>query len=66
MGGGEVTEEGREEELMSKRLHAIGWTVVAVDFPLPLPIAHNYIVAMSRNAIHTWMNASGWMMVQLY
>lgn len=48
-----------EEEVMSKRLKKMGWTVVGVDFPLAMPIAHNRIVAMSRNAIHTWINAGG-------
>lgn len=48
-----------EEEVMSKRLKKVGWSVVGVDFPLAMPIAHNRIVAMSRNAIHTWINAGG-------
>lgn len=51
--------EGKEEEFMGNRLKGIGWTVVGVDFPLPVPIAHNRIVAMSRNAIHSWINAGG-------
>lgn len=47
------------EEIMSLRLQAAGWQVIAIDFPLALPIAHNRIMAMSRGPIHTWMNASG-------
>lgn len=58
-GAEEVVEDGKEEEIMSKRLQSIGWKVIGVDFPLAWPIAHNRIVAMSRNAIHTWINASG-------
>lgn len=50
---------GEEERVIAARLRDIGWTVVAVDFPVSLPIAHNRIVAMSRNPIHTWMNAPG-------
>lgn len=30
---------GDEEELMCQRLKAVGWTVVAIDFPLAVPIA---------------------------
>lgn len=61
-GGEEESGSGggmNEEEVMSKRLKKMGWTVVGVDFPLAMPIAHNKIVAMSRNAIHTWINAGG-------
>lgn len=55
----EQVAEGEEEKVMSRRLKAVGWTVVGVDFPIAMPIAHNRIVAMSRNAMHTWMNAGG-------
>ena len=50
-----------EEDVMASRLRRIGWTVTCVDFemPLSLPLAHNRVVAMSRNMIHTWMNAPG-------
>lgn len=51
--------EGADEEVMARRLKGLGWTVVAVDFPIGLPIAHNRIVAMSRGPVHTWLNASG-------
>lgn len=52
-------EGGEMEEAMSRRLKALGWKVVGVDFPMAMPIAHNRIVAMSRNAVHTWINAGG-------
>lgn len=48
-----------EEELMARRLRELGWWIIGVEFPSSLPIAHNRIVAMSRNAIHSWMNAPG-------
>lgn len=48
-----------EEEIMAQRLRELGWWVIGVEFPAALPIAHNRIVAMSRNAIHSWMNAPG-------
>lgn len=51
--------EVEEEEQMARRLRKVGWWVIGVDFPLALPIAHNRIVAMSRNVIHTWLNAPG-------
>lgn len=44
---------------MAKRLRSVGWDIVAIDFPMPLPFAHNRIMAMSRGPIHTWMNAPG-------
>jgi hypothetical protein len=47
------------ERGMASRLQAIGWEVVAIDFPMPLPLAHNRIMAMSRGPIHTRMNAPG-------
>lgn len=50
---------GEEEAEMARRLRDVGWTVVAVEFPVALPIAHNRIVAMSRGPIHTWLNAAG-------
>lgn len=54
-----VTGAEEAEAGMARRLRRVGWWVIGVDFPLALPIAHNRIVAMSRNAIHTWVNASG-------
>eukprot|EP00172_Hildenbrandia_rubra_P003744 Plantae.Rhodophyta-Hildenbrandia_rubra.ctg6375.p1 GENE.Plantae.Rhodophyta-Hildenbrandia_rubra.ctg6375~~Plantae.Rhodophyta-Hildenbrandia_rubra.ctg6375.p1 ORF type:complete len:409 (+),score=72.52 Plantae.Rhodophyta-Hildenbrandia_rubra.ctg6375:157-1227(+) len=50
-----------EEVLMATRLRSIGWKVTCVDFEMPfwLPINHNKVVAMSRNMIHTWINAPG-------
>lgn len=50
---------GGEEEVMSRRLKGVGWKVIGVDFPVMVPIAHNRIVAMSRNGLHSWLNASG-------
>ncbi|CAN8071660.1 unnamed protein product [Agarophyton chilense] len=47
------------ERVMARRLRAVGWRVVAVDFPMPAPLAHNRIVAMSRNGVHSWFNAAG-------
>lgn len=47
------------EELMARRLRELGWWIIGIEFPSSLPIAHNRIVAMSRNAIHSWMNAPG-------
>lgn len=47
------------EEVMAQRLQSMSWKVFAVDFPLPIPIAHNRIVAMSRGPIHSRMNAPG-------
>lgn len=58
-GGPDGRDEGVEEVVMAQRLRALGWWIVGVDFPLALPIAHNRIVAMSRNIIHAWMNAPG-------
>jgi hypothetical protein len=47
------------EAIMAERLQALEWKVVAIDFPIALPFAHNKIMAMSRTPIHTWMNAAG-------
>lgn len=58
-GLGLLMDDGRREVLMAQRLRSLGWWVVGVDFPLALPIAHNRIVAMSRNFIHAWINAPG-------
>ena len=44
---------------MARRLRDVGWTVVAVEFPVALPVTHNRIIAMSRGPVHTWMNAAG-------
>lgn len=54
-----LPEPGEEEKVMAKRLRDVGWKVVAVEFPVALPIAHNRMIAMSRNVIHTWMNQAG-------
>lgn len=55
----EYEQEGVREVVMAQRLRSIGWWVVGVDFPVALPIAHNRIVAMSRNFIHAWINSAG-------
>lgn len=52
-------QEGIREVVMAQRLRSIGWWVIGVDFPVALPIAHNRIVAMSRNFIHAWINCAG-------
>lgn len=44
---------------MCERLKSVGWKVVAVDFVGATGIAHNRIVAMSRNGVHAWLNAAG-------
>lgn len=44
---------------MAKRLQALGWDVVAIDFPNLLPITHNMIMANSKNKLFAWMNAPG-------
>lgn len=44
---------------MAARLRSLKWTVIAVEFPVNIPVAHNRIMAMSRGAFHTWMNAAG-------
>ncbi len=54
-----LPEPGEEEKVMAKRLRDVGWQVVAVEFPTTLPIAHNRMIAMSRNPIHSWMNQAG-------
>jgi len=48
------------ESLMALRLRGVGWTVVGVDFPTALPVAHNRIVAMSRSPMDAWLNSSGY------
>lgn len=48
-----------EEAMMARLLRNVGWKVVVVDFPMAVPIAHNRIMAMSRNVVHTWINAAG-------
>lgn len=53
------SEEDEVEQAMGRRLKALGWKVVGVDFPISVPIAHNRIVAVSRNAVHAWLNAGG-------
>lgn len=52
-------QERIREVVMAQRLRSIGWWVIGVDFPVALPIAHNRIVAMSRNFIHAWINSAG-------
>lgn len=47
------------EDEMAGRLRAVGWEVVGIDLPMPLPFAHNRIMAMSRGPVHSWMNAPG-------
>lgn len=47
------------EESMAHRLQSVGWQVVAIDLPMPLPFAHNRIMAMSRGPFHSWLNAPG-------
>jgi hypothetical protein len=60
-GASSVVSEGdhRVEKQMAERLQSVGWQVVGIDLPMPLPFAHNRIMAMSRGPIHTWMNAPG-------
>lgn len=48
-----------EEHRMCERLQKVGWRVIGIDFPMAMPIAHNRIVAMSRNVIHKWVNFAG-------
>eukprot|EP00178_Gracilaria_changii_P003061 TRINITY_DN1448_c0_g1_i1.p3 TRINITY_DN1448_c0_g1~~TRINITY_DN1448_c0_g1_i1.p3 ORF type:complete len:453 (-),score=102.12 TRINITY_DN1448_c0_g1_i1:289-1647(-) len=55
----ELSDGDAVEREMARRLRALGWTVVGVDFPMAAPLAHNRIVAMSRNGVHSWMNAGG-------
>ncbi|KAA8497730.1 putative lipase [Porphyridium purpureum] len=52
------------EEFMAARLRAVGWRTVCVDFPVPLPIAHNRIVAMARHPVEGWINSPGQRAVQ--
>lgn len=48
------------ESVMASRLQSLAWKLVAIDFPsLPVPIAHNRIMAMSRGKVHTWINQAG-------
>lgn len=47
------------EDEVAARLRAVGWEVVGIDLPMPLPFAHNRIVAMSRGPVHSWINAPG-------
>lgn len=53
------TSERPLEDEIAERLRSVGWEVVAIDLPMPLPFAHNRIMAMSRGPVHTWMNAPG-------
>lgn len=50
---------------MAARLRALGWTVTVVDFGMPLPIAHNRIIALNRNWLQAWLNAPGRPAVEL-
>ena len=50
---------------MAARLRALGWTVTVVDFGMPLPVAHNRIIALDRNRVQAWLNAPGRPAVEL-
>ncbi|GAB0496206.1 hypothetical protein MMPV_007518 [Pyropia vietnamensis] len=54
-----------EERLMAARLRSVGWTVTVVDFGMPLPFAHNRIIALNRNRLQAWLNAPGRPAVEL-
>lgn len=47
------------EDEIAARLRSVGWEVVGIDLPMPVPFAHNRIMAMSRGPVHSWMNAPG-------
>lgn len=44
---------------MAMRLRAVGWRLIAVQFGLNMPVAHDRIINLSRTARSTRVNAAG-------
>jgi len=59
-----ATETESAEIKISRQLRQLSWHVVAIDFPLQLPIAHNRIISLSRSRIESWLNSPGLRAVQ--
>ncbi|GAB5373492.1 hypothetical protein AAMO2058_001756500 [Amorphochlora amoebiformis] len=45
--------------VMSRSLTSLPWHQVTVEFPGPLPLAHNKICALERDPLQTWLNSGG-------